>query len=109
MYLVALRKLGLKTPYLTTLVDLKVKLALRGLQEKEEEAKQKLVDRISDLENQLQNQGGNEKSLHEACTEKDKEILNLQSVLGELTFHGEAAEKLRKEVRKANQEIDQLR
>lgn len=86
-----------------------MKLAVEEARQREAEASSQLKRRIAELEGTLDSQGGSEQKLREACEQKDMEIDNLQSVLGELTFHSEAAEKLRRELRETKQNIEQLK
>lgn len=91
------------------LLPLKVKLAVEEVRQKEAGASSMLTKKIAELEDALDSQGGSEQMLRETCNQKDMEIDNLQSVLGELTFHSEAAEKLRKELRESKLEMEHLK
>ncbi|GMH32187.1 hypothetical protein BSKO_00021 [Bryopsis sp. KO-2023] len=90
-------------------IDAEVKLAVEEALRKEAETGGHLNEKIEALETSVAKYEADCKSMEKLIEQKDVEIINLQSALGELTFHSEAAEKLRKEMRVAKEQIDDLK
>ncbi|CAD7695117.1 unnamed protein product [Ostreobium quekettii] len=97
-------------------VDAEVKLALEEHKKQEASVVAKLSKELTDVQSALEvavtrsKQWEKENSeWRDASTQKDKEISNLHTALGELTYQSEAADNLRRSLNQSKAEVDSLR
>eukprot|EP00210_Caulerpa_lentillifera_P006870 g6567.t1 len=84
-------------------IDAEVKLALEAYKQQQENFPNK-----TELESALEQERKISEDFRIQCETKTQEISNLQIALGELTYHGEAADKLRRDLRAAQDQIQNL-
>lgn len=89
-------------------VEAEVKLALEGFKKKINSDGGASKQELTALQKELQTAQEELKSYKAQVELKDAELLNLQIALGELTYHGEAADKLRRDLRAAQENIKAL-
>ena len=90
-------------------IDAEVKLALEDFKKKFSNEDGTLRSEATELQEELESTKKEHKQCLTQIEQKDAELMNLQIALGELTYHGEAADKLRRDLRSAQEHIQALK